>query len=159
MKEFFEKISKKIRTKEDLVFYLEQIAKAIELTSREPEKKLSEKLEGKIDQNLEEILLKFSEQKDTADIQEIIFFLELLRNYLISIPQVKLNIALFPEEELLAKILNWFENNLGKKVILDIVVNPRIVAGAIIEYQGRISDFSLAKNIKEIVAYYGAPGF
>ncbi len=72
-----------------------------------------------------------------------------MKKTLLGLPIVKLEIAFSPSEEFLQKISNWMEKNLGKKVILDVTVNPKIIGGAIIEYQGKWRDFSLVKKLKE----------
>lgn len=107
-----EELIKKIRTKEELVFLLEEIArKKIEL-GKEEIYKLEKKLQ--------------------------------------SLPEIKLKIAFSPDDNFINKIGQWIEKELGQKIILDITVNPKVVAGAIIEYQGNWRDFSSAKEIDRL---------
>jgi len=109
-----ERLIEKIRTKEELVFLLGEIA----------EKKLV----------LEE---------------EEIYELE---KKLRSLPEIKLEIAFYPSDDFISKISWWLEKELGQKTILDITVNLKIVAGAIIEYKGNWRDFSIAKKINQLLA-------
>jgi len=105
-------LSEKIKTKEELIFFLEQIAnKKIDL-----EKEEASKLEKKLR----------------------------------SLPEIKLEIAFSPNNDFLNRISQWLEKELGQKIILDITVNPKVTAGAIIEYQGNWRDFSLAKKIDQL---------
>jgi len=151
MREYFLKLEEKIKTQEDLIFFLEEIDLASDLILKEPQKKFSQKLEGKISKDLLEILKELEEKdKRYQDPQEQVFFLQLLKNHLKSLPKVKIEIAFEPEKETLEKISQWFKENLKKKVILDLKINPKIIGGAKIEYQGKWRDFSLAKKIKEM---------
>ncbi len=112
MEEKTEELIKKIRTKEELVFLLEEIArKKIELRKEEIYK---------------------------------------LEKKLRSLPEIKLEIAFSPDDNFINKLGQWIEKELGQKIILDITVNPKVVAGAIIEYQGNWRDFSSAKEIDRL---------
>jgi len=151
MREYFLKLDQKIKTKEDLIFFLEEIDLASDLILKEPKKKLSQKLKGKITPDLVEILEELEKkEKQYQDPQEQIFFLQLLKNHLTSLPKVKIEIAFEPERETLEKISQWFKEKLKKKMILDLRINPKIIGGAKIEYGGKWRDFSLAKKIKEM---------
>jgi len=110
MKEGFEELVRKIRTKEELIFFLEEIARKKLL--KEEVSELEEKLRA--------------------------------------LPQIKLEIAFSPGEDFLNRLSQWFEKELGQKIILDITCNPKIAGGLIIEYQGKWRDFSLAKRIDQL---------
>jgi len=109
-----EELIKKVRTKEELVFFLEEIAKR-KLTMKEEEiSKLGKKLR--------------------------------------SLPEIKLGIAFLPNDNFINKVSCWLEKELGQRVILDIMVNPKLVGGTVIEYRGNWRDFSLAKEIDQLLA-------
>lgn len=158
MREYFQRLEKKIKTKEDLVFFLEEIDLAEVLILKEPGKKISQKLKNKISFDLFEILKEIEKkEKQYQDAEGQVFFLRLLKKHLISLPKVRLEIAFDIPEVMLGEISQWFEDNFGKKFVLDIRVNPKIIGGTRLEYNGRWADFSLAKKIKEnkseIIAY------
>jgi len=113
MKESFEGIINKIRTKEELVFFLGEIAG----------KKLA------------------LEEKELYDLEK----------ELRSLPEIKLEIAFNPSDYFINRLSGWLKREFGRKTILDITVNPKIVAGAIIEYQGNWRDFSAAKKIDQLL--------
>lgn len=69
---------------------------------------------------------------------------------LLSLPVLRLEIAFKPTDEFIKKLSDWVEKEAQQKVILDIVVNPKVVAGALIEYQGIFRDYSLSKRIEEL---------
>ena len=141
MREFFLEIEKRIITREDLIFYLEEIDLAAELILKGAGKKSSQKLKKKANKELADILVKLEKDKEkkVKTSEQQIFFLELLKEHLLSLPQVSLEIAFSPDDKTILKISHWLEKELGKKVILDLKVNSRIVGGAIVEYKGRAS--------------------
>jgi len=113
MEKVFEDLIKKIRTKEELIFFLEEIGQK----KIEKDEKISE-----------------------------------LEKKLWSLPEIRLEIAFSPDDDFLNRVSQWLEKELGKKIILDLTINPRVVAGAIIEYQGNWRDFSLAKKIDKLIS-------
>lgn len=109
-----EELTKKIRTKEELVFFLEELA--------------GRKLEMRKEEASE------------------------LEKKLRSFPEIKMEIAFAPNDNFINKICRWLEKELSQKIILDIVVNPKVTAGAIIEYKGNWRNFTLAKEIDRLFA-------
>lgn len=106
---------------------------------------------------IEEDLKKIKSQKEEKGFKQLIFFLELLRNHLTSLPEVYLEVAFDLPKEFILKINNWFEKQVRKKVILNLKTNPKLVGGIIIEHKGKIFDFSLIKEIKNSISkYYSA---
>ncbi|KPJ73616.1 hypothetical protein AMJ48_00040 [Parcubacteria bacterium DG_74_1] len=105
-------LSETIRTREELVFFLEKIA----------------------------------EKKSGPEKEEV----SRLEKELRALPEIKLDIAFSPKDNFLNTISQWLQRELGQRTILDITVNPKVVAGAIIEYQGIWRDFSLAKKIDQL---------
>ena len=107
-----EHLTEKIRTREELIFFLKEIAeKGLDLEAKEASE---------------------------------------LKKKLHALPEIKLEIAFLPKDNFISGISRWLEKEIGQKVILDITVNPKVVAGAIIEYQGNWRDFSLAKKIDQL---------
>ena len=112
MEENLKNLAEKIRTREELIFFLEKIAEKKSGQEKEEVSKLEKKLRA--------------------------------------LPEIKLEIAFFPKDNFLNRISQWLQKEIGQKVILDITVNPKVVAGATIEYQGNWRDFSLAKKIDQL---------
>lgn len=105
---------------------------------------LKEKLK-EIEQNLMNLMpQKIEVQKD------IIFFLKLLRDNLIALPKINFKVAIEPSPKTISKISLWLKENLKKKFVLSFEIDPKIIGGAIIEYQGRIFDSTLSKEIKKL---------
>jgi len=156
----FEDLAKKIKTKEELIFYLEELSRAQQAVFKQGGVLLSEKLKGKISEELKNFFERMEKKGMLSKNPEQQYsFLEKIKKYLLSLSEVKLEIAFSPSNDFLKEISLWFEKELGQKVILDLTVNPKIVGGAIIEYQGKWRDYSIAKeidkSIKDKLMHYG----
>jgi F0F1-type ATP synthase delta subunit len=151
MEEIFEKLSEKIITEEDLVFFLDQLSILRRFLFLQTQILLSERLKNKIDEKLRKEIEKLEKERilSSSPEEQFSFFKE-LENFLLKIPKVKLEIAFEPSEEFISKVKEWFKEKIKKRVILDISVNPKIVGGAKIEFQGKWKDFSLEKEIEKL---------
>ena len=148
----FEDLAKKIKTKEELIFYLEELSRAQQAVFKQGGVLLSEKLKGKISEELKNFFERMEKKGMLSKNPEQQYsFLEKIKKYLLSLSEVKLEIAFSPSNDFLKEISLWFEKELGQKVILDLTVNPKIVGGAIIEYQGNWRDYSLAREIDKLI--------
>lgn len=150
MKKFFTMLEKKIKTKSDLIFYLENIDLAMEMIMKNHGDFLSEKLEKSTIGDLKNILLQLASEEKYEEAEQQIFFLQLLKKHILFLPQVKLEISFYPEQEVIVKIRDWFQKELGEGAIVDLIINPRVIGGAVIEYKGKLIDFSVAKKMEKI---------
>jgi hypothetical protein len=151
MEEIFEKLSEKIITEEDLVFFLDQLSIVRRSLFSQTHIPLSERLKDKIDEKLRKEIEKLEKEGVLPSSPEgQSSFFKGLENFLLKIPKVKLEIAFEPSEEFILKIEKWFEEKVKERMILDIFVNPKIVGGVKIEFQGRWKDFSLEKEIEKL---------
>lgn len=144
MKEDFEFLEEKLFLKEDVISILEEIAEIEQLIFKS-KNLLSEKTKNDI---LHQFFLKLErEGKVDLDLKKQFEFLEELKNYLQNLPVLKMEIAFFPPKKTIEKFSDWLKKEVGKKFILDIYFNQKIVGGAILEYGGKYKNFSLAKEI------------
>ncbi len=151
MQEFFRRLEEKIITRADLIFYLEKIDLALSLLQKDTANASLEQFKGRADKLLVDIITELAkEKKEFQKAKQQIFFLEMLKEHLFSLPKVKMQLAFSPDADSLARISQWLEKEFKYRVILDITVNPGLMAGAIIEYQGKRANFSLSKKMKEI---------
>lgn len=165
--EIFGDFSKKIVTKEDLLSLLEEIDLVQELIFKNINIPLSERAKGNMGEEDKFSSSPFAKARVGDDFRKELeelekkkiistnpednrIFFENLKKYLQNLPQVKIVIAFRPKKEFINKISLWLEKEINQKVILDLAFNPEIVGGALIEYQGRQVDFSLAKEIKSL---------
>jgi len=70
-------------------------------------------------------------------------FLDKIANNISNLPTATLTLAVEPDKEALQEISDWFPLNLKKQVLIEIQVEPRLVAGAIISYKGKLIDASI----------------
>ena len=59
----------------------------------------------------------------------------------------KLEIAFEPRYEFVKELKEYFSKNLNQNVLLDLVINPTIIGGAIIICNNHYRDFSLSSKI------------
>ncbi len=146
-----EDLTKKIITKEDLIFFLEEINLVEGIVFKNVEAPLSERVKGKVREGFKDEIKKLEKEGivSASPNQQFSFFDE-LKKYLQKIPLVKLEVSFEPSENFLLRIKKWFKEENHQEVILDLIVNPKVVGGVIIEYQGRYRNFSLAKKIDEL---------
>jgi len=155
MEKVFEKFLEKVITKEDFILLLEEINSLERFIFKETKKPLSEKIKGEVREEFRNIIEKLEKEKIiTRSPDQQFSFFDNFKKYLKNIPQLKLEIAFLPSEEFLLDVKNWFKKEKNKEVILDLTVNPKLVAGAIIEYEGRYGNFSIAKKIDELFSNY-----
>jgi F0F1-type ATP synthase delta subunit len=151
--EIFEDFAKKIITKEDLIFFLDQINLAEQFLFKERNIPLTEKLRGKVSEDFKGFIEKLEKENViTRDVEKNRIFFENLKNYLLKITQIKIEVAFKPSRRFIEKISLWLEKNFGEKIIVDLYFNPEIVGGAIIEYKGKYLNYSLAKKIDELIS-------
>jgi len=97
---------------------------------------------------LKETFLKIN--LDVTNIDEVVNFLNELKNKIKSLKTLKLYLAFFPSEDSIDKLFNWIINNLGNRIILSIQEEKTILGGAIIEFDGNYLDYSLKKRLEDL---------
>jgi len=151
MEKIFEDLVKKIRTKEELIFFLEETARVQQIIFKDKGLSLSKKAEGKVGGEFKKLIERLEKEGIiSGNLEQQSAFWKKLEKELKSLPEIKLEIAFSPDDNSLERISQWLEKELGQKIILDLTINPKIVAGAIIEYRGNWRDFSLAKEIDKL---------
>ena len=74
-------------------------------------------------------------------------FLTDIMNMLKSAPTVDITLAFHPTYEQLKGILNWWRTEIEPHVILNLRIDPSLVAGAVIGYKGEITNLSLQEGL------------
>ena len=67
------------------------------------------------------------------------------------LPLLRLSIAFEPTQSSVEMITRWLQTNTGKHWILDLTVDPKVGAGAVIEAGGLYRDFSLNEKLDQVV--------
>jgi F0F1-type ATP synthase delta subunit len=152
MEKQFKNLADKIITNDELGFVLQEINQLQKKISERTEKDLTEKLQKTSNEKLKYFITQWEKQNlipENNEGQSV--FLEELKQYLQKIPQIRIQVARTLPDSFLEQISSWLKNNTKEKLILNIVFNPKIVGGAIIEYKGEYRNYSLAKNINKII--------
>lgn len=76
-------------------------------------------------------------------------FFEKLQDKVREIKIINLTLAFEPNDKTLKKFIQWFQVNMQKEVLFEIEVDPRLVAGAVITYNGKYQDYSLRKKVDQ----------
>lgn len=147
--EDFKKITNSIITKQDLVYLLDDINQAKESIYQEQQEQLSEKTKNVVSEELREIFKKQEKKNKLQTRKQQEKFLDNLKEYLQDLPQIRLTLAFSPSDSFLQEISQWLEKEIGEKTIINLTVNPEIVGGIIIEYNGRYLNLALEKKIKK----------
>lgn len=71
--------------------------------------------------------------------------------YLRDLPVVKLTLAFGPTENFLSRINLQISTAIGRKAVLDVVVNEYIMGGAIFEYMGKVRQDTLNEKLSSVV--------
>lgn len=77
-------------------------------------------------------------------------FLVKLREYVSSLPTALLTIAVEPDDSMLKEISDWFMLNTKQQVVLEILIDVGIIAGANISYQGKQSKLSIRPIFEDV---------
>lgn len=88
---------------------------------------------------------------EPASEQKQLKFLKDLEEYLKSLPQVKINLAFAPTNTFLERLSNQISVIVGKKTLIDLVVNQYLVGGAEFEFRGKISKQTLDIKLEEVL--------
>jgi hypothetical protein len=67
-----------------------------------------------------------------------------------NLPTAHIILAFNPKKELIQLIQEWFYEKFKKIVILDIAVDPDIIGGCVISFNGRANDYTLLGKIERL---------
>ncbi len=142
---------KNVFTKEDLISLKQEISE-IQKAVFAQTGLLSEKAKSIAKKELLEYILEVEKRGGISfNPKEQFEFLENLKRKLDSLPVLKMVLAFSPPPATIERISQFLENELGRKIVLDLTCNPEIIGGAILEYEGKYINLSLAKNLEKIL--------
>jgi len=140
----YEEILKKIRTKDEANKLIEEIDMLSDAFYRQA--LFPSTLDSKVRFWFAEILReKIKREKNFS----LAGFLKNLKEKVEKLRVLSIVIAFEPTEVGLEKLASFVKENVGGDVILEIVYNPRVIAGAILIWGGKYKDFSLRRVFEE----------
>jgi len=125
----------------NLVQGLDRLCEVLYQTDQSWEVKLNQCLS----ENQRDLLIKLLQEQEIKfdDLNSIEKALIQMKIYALNLPILTLYLAIDLPIKHLFGIANWFEFNIGERVLLDICVDELLLGGAVIYYQGVRRDFSL----------------
>lgn len=87
----------------------------------------------------------------TASVPALKDFFEKVQQTASTLPVLSLTLAFEPQEQTLSLLSQWFLLNIKKQVLFDITVNPSLIAGISLSYQGKYKDFSIKQKFDTLV--------
>ncbi len=70
-------------------------------------------------------------------------FLEALKSDMLNVRILELTTAVYLDEKSISRISNWVKVNIGPDVVIDLNIDPEIMAGVNMTFQGKFKEFSL----------------
>jgi F0F1-type ATP synthase delta subunit len=139
----------------DLMHQLDALSQSLFNTKMTLEQKLDLYLEFSIKNNL--LMLMEKSGIDMNDANAIEKFIAELKKRVKEIPVFEFEIAYEPNSNTIKHVAEWIYFNLQQNVLLDVKINPDLIAGAIIGFRGKMGDFSLKKKIEERYGFATVP--
>lgn len=81
-------------------------------------------------------------QDNKSDMQEL---LQQINDAIDDLPLAHLIIAIDPNVQTVQAIHHWFYRTLKKPAVIDIDVDPSLIAGSVISFNGKLRDYSLKR--------------
>lgn len=94
---------------------------------------------------LREANVNMDKAKDIKD------FLDLLVQNISKLPTLYINIAFEPTDETMKLLSEWFILNIKRQFVFDITLNRELIGGALIDFNGKASDYSIKSKFDKIV--------
>jgi F0F1-type ATP synthase delta subunit len=85
------------------------------------------------------------EKMNVRDREKIKEFLTNINTSISKIPVITLTVAIFPKYKFVKQISDWLRKEAGNSMLLKINVEPSIIGGTVIQYNGIYKNYSLEK--------------
>lgn len=148
----YESILQDIRTLDDLRLLTGQIDGLLTNLFKATNSQFQDMLHTKLQRTLgNSLILSLKQQGINLDNQEQLqVYFDGLREYIAKLPILQLVIAYHPTNEQLEQISDWARMTTGEPIILSLIYNKNILGGAVITYQGRVTDLSVKKKLEAV---------
>lgn len=78
-------------------------------------------------------------------------FIDKIAEHVTTLPVLSLTFAFEPKELTLQRLSEWFSLNTKKQVLFDISVDPTIIAGTTLTYNGKFLDYSIKPKVEQMM--------
>ena len=142
----------KLRTTEDLYLLISDLEEAQDLVGKRSFDILSKRLKDRVSLDfLEQIKNLEKSKKIPLSQEDLAAYFKGLKEYLLNLPKMKIELAFEPSEEFTSKMARFIQESSSSKVILDISPKPSILAGVTIDYRGVFRDYSYVNKFQQIM--------
>lgn len=93
----------------------------------------------------------FASPSYADDVQKKGEFLSLVKEKLMKLQSLRLEIAFEPTERMIEEFVHWIRREIRKDLVVEFVVDPLILGGARMIFNGRYCDFSLHRMINDLL--------
>lgn len=139
----------------DLIYTSEQCNACINAlqhaldASYDKKKDIMSVLDTYLPYNITNAILELAEEQhiQLRDGESATPFLTDIMNMLQDAPKVDITLAFHPTYEQLKGILKWWRGEIEPNIILNLQIDPSLVAGAVIGYKGEINNLSLQEGL------------
>jgi F0F1-type ATP synthase delta subunit len=141
---------------EDKVYMLEKLA-VLEAGIYSTKKTFEEQVHDQFSLFLAESLLKtFIDAKVSFTAPDSIQkYLREIQTSIKALPQVTIRVAIAPNPDLIRSIAKWFDAYFGDKTVVAYMLDPHILGGVAIEWNGSYIDLTLRKKLTETLKQKG----
>lgn len=131
---------------------LDQVATIGRFLFKGKEGAITQKASEYLPSDLASIFLELEEKGlEPAGDDRQMAFLDSLIKYLKAMPQVGVTLAFTPTNNFITRVNSVISNELGKKVVLDIIINQYIIGGANFEYKGKFREDNLGQKLDTVI--------
>jgi F0F1-type ATP synthase delta subunit len=135
-----------IKTRDEAITFQEKL-KLVSTDLFKGDKKIEEAIAARLPYGkivmIQTIAEKYTiDQNNTSDMQEL--FLR-INEAIDTLPLAHLIIAIDPSVQTIHAIHQWFYRTLKKATVIDIDVDPSLIGGSIISFNGKLRDYSLKR--------------
>lgn len=150
VEELYGKLFEEINTLEDSVTFshqLDDLAASLYKTKQKFEEKVDEHLDNTYKNEFLNLVEACKVDVKTPDSVEK--FINEIKAKLKVLPVISMEIAFEPTTSNILHIAEWISFNLKQKVLLDLKINPRLIGGAVVGFNGKMVNASLKRKIEE----------
>jgi len=140
----YEEVLKMVRTQDDatkLDDELDELLVAVYKTGDE----FGRVMKGRVREVVAEVLS--SEMR--GDPGEQADYLRGLKKEIEGLPTMRMKLAFWPSRGFIERLSDWVKENVGAKVLLEVVREEELIGGTVIDYEGKYGDYSVSKTLRE----------
>jgi F0F1-type ATP synthase delta subunit len=114
-------------------------------------KKFEETLNREFPSSVADIIKSYlHEEMDIAENKSLITLLREINEEIEKIKIITLTVAQSLTSHVIDDVNIWIKRNVGSDIVIEIVIEPDVIAGAAISYLGKYGDFTLAKKLQKV---------